>query len=422
MKHCVSHFCTAVNVAPENGKIPMSIAGYQFSYHSRLENMPPEFLRLAEASEDYFLQKDYLELLETCPPPGMHFGYLLFSCHGEACGIAYCQLLEFRADDQIRREEQPTYPLKTWVASQLKFPVLLCGNMLLTGQHGYYFSPAAEKHAAPLLEEALEKVSRLLHYKGNKPGGLLVKDIPQMDQDAIRSWERTAFRRLSFQPKMVLSIPARWECMEDYLEDLNSKYRVRYRRAEKKLGKIRCHELNSRQVLAYEPELYDLYKNVADSSEFCMTYLHPNYFSELKSRNPDNFRLWGYFLEDRLIGFCTSIKNGDELEAHFLGLDKALHKRHQLYLNMLFHLVETAIEYKVSRLILSRTALTIKSSIGAQPEPASVYMKHPDNRLVNLSIPFLVKLLQPNDHWEVRHPFKESSTEEMAGKPAPNDR
>ncbi len=67
-------------------------------------------------------------------------------------------------------------------------------------------------------------------------------------------------------------------------------------------------------------------------------------------------------------------------------------------------MVEESLQVGARRLLLSRTALEIKSSIGAVAEPAYVYMAHV-NPLLNSLVPLSVGLLEPVEVWEPRHPF-----------------
>ncbi|PHN02649.1 GNAT family N-acetyltransferase [Flavilitoribacter nigricans] len=405
MKLCAAHPCFSSRSLRKGESVPLSGSDCSFSLFTSIDSVPETYWELAQRSGDYFLQRDYLQLLEDSPPGNLRFSYLLFFHRGKPVGIAYGQLLEFRAEEHIRQQDADASRLRQLVAARVQLKVLICGNMLLTGQHGFYFEPEHAALAHAPLREALRKTADLWRSRGVTVNSILVKDLDEEQANLIENWNASEYHSLKFQPNMVLPIRPHWHSMDDYLEDLSSKYRVRYRRARKKLQRVQCLELNEEQIRTYEPELYPLYRKVAESSGFCVGYLAPDYFSELKAAAPRDFRLWAYFQSGELIGFCTAIRNGDELEAHFLGFGEE-QQPYQLYLNMLYHLIEVAIQERVGQLVFSRTAMEIKSSVGAVAVPTTVFLLHHTSSLLNHLIPCLVGLLEPKDAWQPRHPFR----------------
>ena len=77
-----------------------------------------------------------------------------------------------------------------------------------------------------------------------------------------------------------------------------------------------------------------------------------------------------------------------------------------LYLNMLYNMTEYGIENGFEKIIFGRTALEIKSSIGAIPVNMSGFIYH-NNKLINKYIEYIFKKLEPAAEWQMRHPFKE---------------
>lgn len=412
MKFCVPLYCPLQNSnrKSETG-ISLSAPGYAFRQYTDLEAVPDDFWQLASDSGDYFLQKDYLRVLHDFPPEGMRFSYLLFTFRGAPVGLVYCQLLEFRAGEHLRQPQHEGIRLRGRLAAHLKLRVLICGNAFLTGQHAYFFTPEHQNDSGELIREALGQTADWWRQENLSVNTILFKDIADHQVRTVTDWQHSSYHRFAFQPNMVFPLARNWEKIDHYLEALSSKYRVRYRRARKKLKGIRCVELNAAQIRTHEPEIYRLYRNTAGNADFCVAYLSRQYFSELKTTDPERFRLWAYFKGEQMVGFCTSLQNGKDLEAHFLGLNEA-QQVHQLYLNMLYHLVEVGIDSKAERIVFARTAMEIKSSVGAVPEATSVFLLHHTSSVVNYLVPYLVCLLEPKDQWETRHPFR--AAEEVA--------
>ncbi|MBK6950002.1 MAG: hypothetical protein IPH16_19740 [Haliscomenobacter sp.] len=60
----------------------------------------------------------------------------------------------------------------------------------------------------------------------------------------------------------------------------------------------------------------------------------------------------------------------------------------------------------MNRVVFARTALEIKSSVGAVARPARVYLAHV-NPFLNCLLPYAVRLVEPKEEWTPRHPFRE---------------
>ena len=110
------------------------------------------------------------------------------------------------------------------------------------------------------------------------------------------------------------------------------------------------------------------------------------------------------FLNEKLIGFFSLIKHNNTLDTYFLGYNNELNYTYQIYLNMLYRMIKHGIEQDYKHIIFARTAMEIKSSVGAKPLEMVMYMKH-TNRLLNRILKWCVKLMTPKKEWEERHPF-----------------
>src|SRR5690606_33738841 len=121
--------------------ISLSVSGYSFTYYDRWQQVPAEYWDLAQIGGDRFLQREYLSFLEEYPPANMEFGYILFRKQGRGIGLAYFQLLDFQGQEHIRSTEAAASKLRNAVSKHLQFRLLVCGNMLLTGPHAYFFLP-----------------------------------------------------------------------------------------------------------------------------------------------------------------------------------------------------------------------------------------------------------------------------------------
>ena len=375
----------------------------------------------AAPPDNLFLQRHYLSVLEANPPLGMRFAYLVFYQNECPVGVALCQIKHFKGDDNINESEHDAGQeacfftglakwLKRRVAGMMAADILICGNMLLTGEHGYYFdyqkiSPAK---AIDSLENALVEVLGHMEREGVRMPVILLKDIGPEHRDQGQALVKKGFVEFEIQPNMVLDLPYRG--FDDYLAAMSTKYRTRAKRAFKKIEAVTKRELSVTDIQQELPRIYALYRDIATNAGFNMVDLNEQYLLALKRDFGEHFRMHGYWSDGELLAFYTTIHNGDELEAHFLGYDKAHNHDLQLYQNILYDIVRIGLEAGCTHIVFARTALEIKSSVGATARDLWCYLRH-QNPLVNRFSGTVLDYLKPVEQWQPRHPFKHDHAE-----------
>lgn len=366
---------------------------------------------------DLFLSTEYLQSVENAPPLGVGFSYVIFEKNKQIVGFIACQIKPFDAAASFNFEavDNSIFPkfktaFQKFVARHTAFNTLVVGNLMLTGDHAFWFDNqeiVSKNETIRLLTEGLGLAKKSLAADGIKIGATLFKEFYQDSENhkILQSLKPAQFHEFQVEPNFIMDLPPQWTIFDSYLEALSSKSRTRARRAFKKFGDIERKEFNEERIVANQLKINDLYHQICDRAGFNLVTLPPQYFADMKASLGDRFRLFGYFSEGRLVGFFTTIQNGDELEAHFLGYELALNAPYQLYLNMLFDIIGVGIERRVQRIVFARTAHEIKSSIGAQAVEMSLFLRH-DNRFVNAFLPIVLRILSPRQKWLPRSPFK----------------
>jgi predicted N-acyltransferase len=204
---------------------------------------------------------------------------------------------------------------------------------------------------------------------------------------------------------MIFELLNQWKNNTEYIEALTKKYRDQYKRAHKKFEGIETRELSLDEIILMENRIYELYFHVAKNAPFNTFFLAKNHFSSFKRQCGPKFILVGYYLKNELVGFHTLLVNGKTLETYFLGYDEQIQKEKMLYLNMLYNMTLFGIENQFKKIIFGRTALEIKSSIGAKPVIMSGFIYH-TNKWINRILPKIFPNLEPSLVWQERHPFK----------------
>jgi len=389
--------------------IPLQKGAYQLGITNTISEIA-HLWELAAPSHDEFLQVPYLSFMESRPPGDMHFKYLVFCKNNTPIGVAYCQISELKIREALTDPTLSSFrqKLNDTILKAADMNALFCGNILLTGEHGSHFCAEAvdEKTESLLLKEGLEVLKNKCKKEGEHISLLLVKDLDAPRKIALHPNLGKDYKEFSIQPKMILNLRPDWTTFEDYLAAMTSKYRVRAKRAFKKGKGIEKRELNIDSIKAFLPKIDELYKCIAEGAGFNVVTLDGEYFLNFKRHFPEKFRLYGYFLEEEMIAFYTTFHNQEELEAHFLGFANDTNRKYQVYLNILYDLIKAGIEQKAGYINFARTALEIKSSVGAEPVDLFYLGKH-TNSLKNTLFTPILAYFNPTVDWVQRRPFKD---------------
>lgn len=379
---------------------------YSFKIFSSYEQLPADWNQLATAN--IFLTSEYIEVLEKSSPNNMICHCIGLYKNDKLVGIAISQFLDLNKLDSFgERDQCLKTTVRNFIFKNFASHVLFIGNNMLTGQNAYSLSDAiTTEKAIELLKKASEELKTLFSNKGAKVQITTFKDFDEAEILQFKAAEFNSFYLFSTQPNMIFEIPNHWNSEQDYIDALSKKYRDQYKRARKKSAGIKKRKLHLDDIIAFEDTIYDLYLHVAKNAPFNTFYLSKNHFRVFKEIMCDKFLFYGYFMDDTLIGFNTLIKNGDSMDTYFLGYNDNIQKEKMLYLNMLYDMLAYSIIKGFKEIIFARTALEIKSSVGARPIKMFGLIEH-SNSFLNKNMSRIFRYLEPETVWKERNPFKE---------------
>ncbi|TWO34021.1 GNAT family N-acetyltransferase [Seonamhaeicola sediminis] len=362
--------------------------------------------------KDIFLKTPFLKALEASSPTNINTYFIGVFKSETLLGIAIIQRVQMYLDDVFRRTSNNKLKQigKQLVSKFVRGNALVVGNLMHTGQHGIYFNSEKISQDDFLLtiQKAIDDLTIEIKLNFNKNIRIIVfKDYFETDtiHQCTSFFKKQNLYKVQVQPNMLFNVLDSWETPDNYISDFNKKYRRRYKTARKKIANLHCEELDEYYIEAHSNKLYELYEHVSNNARVNSFKLAKNHFLSLKQQLKANFKVFGYFLENELVGFYSLILNSEILETYFLGYNKALQQKHQMYLNMLFDMASFGIENNFKTIVYARTAMEIKSSIGATPNIMHVYLKHTHNLIANTVLKCVVKYMNPMRKWEERHPF-----------------
>lgn len=322
-------------------------------------------------------------------------------------GVALAQYININELESLgERDSCFKTKIRNSILKNFASHVIFMGNNMITGQNSYTFDKEIDlKTVSKVMMDCAQSI--ITYFKKKKITIHLVS-FKDFYAECASGLKQNYFKNLyefSTQPNMIFNLNKNWSTKEDYVLALTKKYRDQYKRARKKSNEIYYKELSLHEVIRLENKIYDLYHYVAINAPFNTFFLAKNHFSTFKSHCGSRFRVFGYFLNDELVGFHSLLLNGKVLETYFLGYDEIHQKNNMLYLNMLYNMTEFGIENNFEKIIFGRTALEIKSAIGAEPIFMSGFLFH-TNTIINRYINYIFSKLEPEVQWNQRHPFK----------------
>ncbi len=295
------------------------------------------------------------------------------------------------------------------VGAQLVYPllkggktktILMVGNPHVSGSYATVFRPGtSEAYKAELLRYMMAQTQR----EAGPFDVWIVKDC-RINVE-LNSKQVAAFIPVPTLPLMRLNLNPEWRSFADYLNAMSAKYRMRAKAALKRSAELETEFWDTAQILAHQSAIEKLYSNVFDAAKFRFNPLPFDYIKKLTqypNESPFRFTVWKD--SGKLVGFSLLLCKGDFADAHLVGLDYAYNRSHALYLNMLYRYISDGIELQIRQLNLGRTAMEIKSTVGAEPYEHFVYFKFKNKLRHNLAS--CLASAVGHEDWVQRHPFK----------------
>ena len=371
---------------------------------------------LVEQSHNYLLSTEYLSALELHPYKGMCFHYVLAYRKETPVGILYYQESDVHITnvdknvdtEKVGNTQSFFSKAKGVIASSLesiKVRLLIQGNLLQSGPHGAYFHTSLNTEEQALIINAGWNKVVDANLSGTKIKAILIKDISSELEAEVQKQDPD-FAPFGVQPNMVSSIREGWTDIHSVLGDFSSKYRVRAKSAIKKQDHLKRKELDVEMIRKYNDTIMQLFKNVEAGADFHMVSIDPNYFIDLKTELKDRFIVRGYFDGEELIGFYSYVKGDGYNYASFVGLNYDYNRDCALYQNMLYCLLHDSIQDGAKSIDLARTAMEIKSTMGAEPQQYQLLAKHV-NSITNSIVKRFLKNIRQKE-WTQRRPFKDT--------------
>jgi hypothetical protein len=390
-------------------------SAFDIALFSTVDDIPFEHWNKVLNKEKLPLTIPYLAAVEVKPVRNMSFHYAIVYKDIVPVAVLYFQEFDFSLANisrnvNVARIESVLNGLKKMAGISVNgndgvaARLLVLGNTYTTGEYGFHYtSDFPEESLSEIVLLATQKIIEGQKKQG-KINAVLLKDFYKTREQQLKEIRDNNFHVFNVQPSMELTIQPEWKTFEDYLAAFSSKYRVRAKSALKKGVRLTHREFTADDISAHYEKIMQLYTNVEEKADFQLVTISKTYFYDLKIALENNFIFKGFFLEDELVAFATLLHGNDCLEANFVGMNYDFNLDNCIYQNILYDDVKMAIDRKVKVLYFGRTALEIKSTLGAEPLDMFLFIKH-NNSITNSILGTVMANLKQAE-WIQRRPFK----------------
>lgn len=357
-------------------------SGFAFAIADHIGLLNPDAWDAITRGQQFFMQRPILAAMEANSPDNLSPRYALVCRENKPVAAVAAQLVDisgrrlWHKPEATKAMARLIKPTTDKVIGMLEERMLVAGNLMSWGFHGVAFAEGENPQAIwPGIAEVLYRIRRAekLHGETNL---MMVKDISAAEPHAS-ALDLFSYRPMETEPNMVLTLQSSWHSYEDYLSALDAKYRRNSRDQIKKLAAAGCVLERVTDLHAIADQLHALYLNVQSKASVKLVTIPPGYLPALAEAAGDNFRCTVVRRDERILGFVTSLRDGDTAIGYYIGFDRdAAADGVPLYLRLLHTTIADAIDWGCRRLSLGRTALEPKAALGAKPEATEVWLRH----------------------------------------------
>ncbi len=271
-----------------------------------------------------------------------------------------------------------------------------CGTPVALG-NTISFRKGVDKVAAlKLIVQETEQIAKKLGVKV-----LLFRDFYTEELDFYNNLRDMGYRQIYNLPCARMKI--QWKNFEEYIQSMRSHYRYKMQKRlqefEKNGGTIEFIQ----QFSTHARELSLLWQNAYNNAtEYRREILPPVFFENMDKHLKDNSSILLARINGNPAGFALLIHDTETLNWLFCGLDYKYNKDYCVYFNLMYRIIELAINMKFEDVDLGITTLLPKMDIGGEVVRLFMYMKH-TNPILNMIVPKVFALMTPSKIPEQRN-------------------
>src|SRR6185295_16143989 len=371
-------------------------SGFGFALADSIDYLDAAQWSAVIANNSLFLSPRYLRVLEQAGPDNLRQRYALIFRGRQPVAAVAAQSVTVSLS---RVSPKPRTGRTAAPLERIQEKLFVCGNLLSWGMHGIAFAPNEDNAQLwPAVAEAIYRLRRADKLFGDTDL-IMVKDITDAHAVGATALSRFSYRELETEPNMMLDVSPNWRTYEDYLASLTSRYRKQAKDIAREVTTAGCQVelLNGpAEVIRHADAMHALYLQTHHNARVRLVTLSPNFLPMLAAQLGDDLRCTILRRDDELLGFVTTVRDGETAVGYYIGFDRQTNAHVPIYFRLLQAVVDDAIRFGCSNLSLGRTALEPKARLGARPDPFRIWIRH-RIPLLNVAVRGLLHTISHHD-------------------------
>jgi predicted N-acyltransferase len=362
------------------------------------------------AAQDLFHTHRFIRAIEDAGVENSRFWYLLFYQGEELIATAALSAFVVSLDLFVGSILQKLIgSLRRFFPNFLKIKVLFCGLPVSIGKHCLAISDLSRSgEILDLLAQEMTEICRAENLRFMCVKEFLEGELPMVE----RLTDHQFFRAWSIP---YVSMKIRWPDFQSYLAAMRHSYRRQVCRNLKKLGQsepmiqagMNCETNRGKPMLIHaSPKLctpkqfYDLYLEVMSRAKTKLERLSEAFFENFYKNMSNDFELLAMMKENEILSVALLTVQDKTMTFLLTGFDYSKRDEHDTYCNLLYGIVECAMQRGCERLDLGQTSYWLKQRLGGECIPQFFYL-----RAKSKPIHFFLKALRPVIFPEMKTPI-----------------
>lgn len=369
-------------------------------------------------SRDVFHSHRFIRSVEAARVEESEFWYLLFFSGEELVATAVLSAFTVSLDLFVGGGTAKVIQrMRRWLPDFMKIRILMCGLPVSLGQRNLVI-----RDRRRMLEVDAVLVKEMSDIcREHRIGYMCVKEFRESEVEFVRGLEAHGFFVANSIPYVSMKIC--WDSFEEYLARLRHGYRRPIKLALKKLRQTRLEifrrdsvsensdqprlVLGGREVCPPE-KFFELYMQVMERAAVKLETLNLSFFRNLYANMRGDWDVLALCKGNEVLGAALLTTADRAMIFALVGLDYSKRDKYDSYFNLVYGIIQLAIQRQYRELNLGQTSYWLKQRIGGVCESEYFYLKA-NHRLTHFCLRNMRALLFPKTKLQKLHVFREES-------------
>ena len=384
--------------------------------YSSIKEIDKQLWNSINRNQDIFHSYEFLCSVEESKIEDSKFWYLIVYFKGKPIGSAVLSTFSVLLDLFTSKSIQKIVSLlRKKFPNFLKVKVLFCGIPISIGKNtisilnGFFLKN--------FIYEVVMQMEKIANQYGIN--FLCFKEYKEDEVKWLDKLSEFGFVKLDSLPYVNMQV--RWSTFDEYLKSMRYNYRRQiknslFNKTEKNIAIQEYHSStdlssNSEILTLFKPsefnhqKFFKLYLQVMDRAETKLEILTEDFFKNVFERLDKNSMILAVVKDNSINGAAYLVLDSNKITFLLVGLDYSYQDYHNVLMNILYGIIQIAIDKKCKSIELGQTSYELKQRIGGKCTDEYFFLKS-SNVVINSIVRIFKPLLFPKTLINYRRVFK----------------